>query len=473
MSETLRPDICIIGAGPGGLALAMGAAAFGVPTVLIEKGEMGGTHLNAGSVAARTLATTAQAAHVMRHADKLGLAASEPRFDYAHVQARLQSAIAAIAPSVSAARLQAMNLRVIRSAAHFISRKTVEAGDVRVEARRFVIATGAAPVLPHIAGLEYVRALTSETIFELTELPARLLVIGTSVHGLELAQAYQRLGSEVTVIAESALLPDLDTELRQPLLDALMREGIVLHAPVDTVRIDPDGTGVNASYRHDGRDETCAATHVLIAGPRAPNVHAIGLEQAGVAFDHAGIKVKQNLRTSNWRIHAIGDVIGAGSAQAAQAQASLLLRHLLFRQPVSFAAASVARVIHTDPAVATAGLTETEARAQDAKLRLYRLPLSEADAAHTGLPAPGHVKVVVGADGRILGASIIGPQAHELIAPWQLAATKRLRIEDMAAMPVPAMSLADASRRTALQHFSAKFRSPSVQSLIGLLRKFG
>lgn len=473
MSETLTPDICIIGAGAGGLALAMGAAAFGVPTVVIEKSEMGGTHLHHGSVATRSLAEVAQAAHDMRNAGQLGLAASEPRVDYGAVRAHIQTAITAIAPSLSEARLQAMNLRVLRGNAHFVSAKGIQVGDTKVEARRFVIATGAAPALPPIPGLEYVRALTSETIFELTELPTHLLVIGASVHGLELAQAYQRLGSRVTVIADSALLPEIDDELRQPLFDTLAREGVVLQAPVEAIRIDPDSAGLRASYRHQGQDETCVASHVLIAGHRAPNVHGIGLEQAGIAFDHDGIKVKRNFRTSNWRAHAIGDVIGAGSAQAAQVQASLLLRHLLFRQPVAFTPASAARVIQTDPAIATAGLSETEARAKDAALRIYRLPLSEADAAHTGLPVHGLVKAMVGRDGTVLGASIVGPQAQELIAPWQLAAMKRLRIEDMAAMPIPAMSLADASRRTALQHFSAKFRSPSVQSLIGLLRKLG
>lgn len=477
MSETLTPDICIIGAGPAGSALAMGAAAFGVPTVLIEKSEAGGTHLHHGGVAARTLAETARAAHAMRNADKLGLAVTEPRFDLADIRARLAAAKAAITPATSEARFQAMNLRIIHGAARFISAKTLEVGDTRISARRFVIATGASPTPPVIAGLEYVRALTTETIFDLPEWPSNLLIIGASVHALELAQAFHRLGSHVTVLADGEILADIDAEFRLPLLDALQREGITLQAPVESIRIEPDGSGLRAQYRQAGRnaeqEESLAASHVLIVGARAPNVHNLGLEQAGVAFDRDGIKVRRSFRTSNRRIHAIGDVIGSESAQVAQLQASLLLRQLLFRQPVTFAATDAARMIHTDPAVAIAGLSESEARAKDAKVRVYRLPLAEADAAHVGLPASGHIKTMVARDGRILGAAIIGPQAHELIAPWQLAVTKRLRIEDMAGAFVPAMSLADASRRIALHHFSANFRNPTLQSLIGLLRKLG
>jgi len=257
-------------------------------------------------------------------------------------------------------------------------------------------------------------------------------------------------------------------------LDALVREGVELRGHAEAIAIEPEGAGARASYRCDERHEDFVATHVLVAGRRAPNVHNIGLEQAKVAFDRHGIEVRKNFRTSNRKVHAIGDVIGGEmSAQSAQHQAGLLLRHLLFRLPAAAGPGSVARALQTDPGIAVAGLTENEARAKDPRARIYRLPLAEIEAAHTGLPVAGHVKVMVARDERVLGAAIVGPRADELIAPWQLAAAKRLRIDDMAATAVPTMSLAEVSRRAALQHFSAKFRSPLLQSLARFLRRFG
>lgn len=478
MTETLTPDICIIGGGAGGFAVATAAAAFGVAVVLVEKGEMGGDDINYGSVPAQVLRNAGSVAHAMRSAGDFGLAPRRPDVDMAAVQQRIRATIARLAPGVSEARLTAMNARVVRAAARFVSGKAVEAGNFRIEARRFVIATGSSPTIPKIAGLEYVRALTNETVFDLRELPQRLVIAGASRHGLELAQAFRRLGSEVVVIEAQTVLPDMDPEFVEHLLAALAREGIEIRQNAKIDRIEPDGKGVRAILASGTQADSVAGSHLLIAAGRSANVHNLGLEQAGVAYGREGIKVRADLRTSNRRVYAIGDVVDTvamegGSAQAAQYQARLVLRSLLFRQSASVVPGLVPQAIYTDPEIAIVGQQDDGKPGR--KTMVYRWPFAETEKAHAAvLGAPsGHIKVIVAPNGRILGAGIIGPQASELIAPWQLAIAKKLKIADMAESIVPHPTFSEVSRRASLMYYSVKLQSPLLQSVIRLLRKLG
>ncbi|MDF2119325.1 FAD-dependent oxidoreductase [Roseiarcaceae bacterium H3SJ34-1] len=484
MTETLTPDICIIGGGAGGFAVAAGAAAFGVAVVLIEKGEMGGDDLNYGSVPAQVLRNAGSAAHVMTSAQDLGLAPVQPAVDMAALQQRIRATIAGLAPAVSEARLTAMNVRVVRAAARFVSSKAVDAGDVRIEARRFVIATGSSPTVPKIAGLEYVRALTNETVFDLRELPQRLIIAGASRHGLELAQAFRRLGSEVIVLDARTVLSDMDPEFVDHLLGALTREGIEIRQNVKIERIEPDGKGIRAIVASGAQTDTVVGSHLLITAGRSANVHNLGLEQAGIAFGPDGIKVRANLRTSNRRVYAIGDVaqnniLQDGSAQAAQYQAGLVLRSLLFRQSAAVVPGLVPQALYTDPEIAVVGQQDDGAGKLGLKTMVYRWPFAETEKARAALgpgghgPANGHIKVIVAPNGQILGAGIVGPQASELIAPWQLAIAKKLKIGDMADLIVPHPSFSEVSRRASLMYYSVKLHSSLLQSVIGLLRKLG
>jgi len=476
MTETLTPDICIIGGGAGGFAVASAAAAFGVAVVLIEKGEMGGDNLNYGSVPAQVLRTAGFSAHVMASAQGLGLKPAKPEVDMAALQQRIRATVAGLAPAVSAARLTAMNVRVVRAAARFVSDKAVEAGDVRVEARRFVIATGSSPSVPKIAGLEFVRALTNETIFDLRELPRRLIVAGASRHGLELAQAFRRLGSEVIVLEAQTVLPGMDREFVEHLLVALTREGIDIRQNTTIERIEPDAAGIRASIASGAQTDSVAGSHLLITAGRSANVHNLGLEQAGIAYNADGIQVGANLRTTNRRVYAIGDVARTegGSAQAAHYQAGLVLRGLLFRQSRAVVPGLTPQALYTDPEIAIVGQQDDGTGQRGRKTMVYRWPFAETAKAGAALsPASGHIKVIVGSNGRVLGAGIVGPQASELIAPWQLAIAKKLKISDMADLVVPHPSFSEVSRQASLMYYSVKLQSSFLQSVIGFLRKFG
>lgn len=474
MSEILTPDICVIGAGSGGLSVAAAAAAMQVSTVLVEKGEMGGDCLNYGCVPSKALIAAGHAAHAMRSAGRFGIAPAEPDVDMAGVHAHVRGVIEAIAPNDSEARFASMGVKVIRAAGKFVSRDMLEAGGFQIRARRFVIATGASPAVPPIPGLEQIRYLTNETIFDLKELPGRLLIAGGGPIGMELAQAFRRLGAQVTVLEAARALSREDPELAAPVLRQLRAEGVDIREGASIKRLEALGAGVRAFVDSEGREETIEGSHILIATGRAPNVHNLGLEQAGVNFDRKGIKVSGSLRTSNRRIHAIGDVTGeAAFTHAANYHAGLVLRAALFRLSVKVNPVLIPRVTYTDPEIAVAGLTEAQARETHKSVNIYRWPFAENDRAQAGRETHGHVKIVASAKDLVLGAGIVGPHAGELIALWQLAISKGLKVGDIAGLVLPYPTLSEASKRAAVTQLLKGLGNPWLGRALRFLRRFG
>jgi pyruvate/2-oxoglutarate dehydrogenase complex dihydrolipoamide dehydrogenase (E3) component len=474
MTASSTTDLCVIGAGSAGLSVAMGAAALDVPVVLIEKGEMGGQCLNSGGVPSEALIAAARTAHVMRAAERFGIAAHEPWIDYSQIRAHLRDVIGAIAPNVSVARMEAMNVKVIRAAARFTSKTTVEAGGLTIRARRFVVATGSSPAALPIPGLEQIRSLTTESIFDLETLPTRLIVVGTETAGLELAQAFRRLGGEVTILETGKALADEDPELADILLVQLAREGIVLRENVEIVRVEPRGPGVRVILAGKTLQEAVDGSHLLIAAGRMPNVEGLGLEAAGVAFDKGGITLGRNLRSSNRRVYAVGDVGGAPfAAHAASYQAALVLRASLMRLPAGIEPTLIPRVIFTDPEIAVAGLREEDARRRHGTIRVLRWPFAENDRALAERVSVGHIKVIVSKRETVLGVGIVGPHAGELIGLWQLAISKALKVDDMAGLVMPYPTLSEVSQRAAATAVAARRRRPWTSRLMRLMRAFG
>lgn len=473
MPEILTPDLCVIGAGSGGLSVAAAAAAMGVPVVLIEKGEMGGDCLNVGCVPSKTLIAASHVAHAMRHAGRFGLMPVEPRFDYAKLRDHIRATIAAIAPNDSQARFEAMNVRVIRAAARFASRSTCEAGGFVIKARRFVVATGSSPAFPPIPGIDLVRPLTNESIFDLASLPPRLVVIGAGAMGIELAQAFRRLGSEVTVLDAGTALSREDDELAAPVLLRLAREGVVLRQNIKILRIEPRGAGLRLVLAGPTLEESIDGSHLLIAAGRKPNVENLGLEAARVVFDASGIRVGANLRSSNKRIYAVGDVAGGQFTHEANYHAGLVLRATLFRQSVKVQPKLLPRVTFCDPEIASIGLSEADARKSKIKINVLRWPFAENDRAHSQADTAGLIKIVTAKNGRILGAGITGAGAGDLIAPWALALAKNMEIADMAALVLPYPTRSEISRRVALTSFAPSLRSPWLGRILRFLRRFG
>ena len=468
------PDLCVIGAGSGGLSVAAAAAALGVPVVLIEKHKMGGDCLNTGCVPSKALLAAAHRAHVMRSSAAFGIAAQEPAIDFKRVQAHVQGVIRAIAPNDSVERFTALGVEVIQAAGRFVDRGTVEAGDVRIKARRFVIATGSSPAVPPIPGLDTVPYLTNETIFGVSDPIGHLIVIGGGPMGMELAQAHRRLGARVTVIESAAALGKDDPELTAVALRALRAEGIDVREGATAERVAVRAGTIEVAVADAHGKTTISGTHLLIAAGRKPNLDGLGLEAAGIKSDKSGIKVDSGLTTSNSRVFAIGDVTGGLQfTHVANYHAGIVIRRALFRVPARVAIEQLPWVTFTDPEIANAGLTEAQARARGGKVCVYRWPYHENDRAQAERTTQGLVKIVCDARGKILGAGIVGAQAGELIQVWSLAVSQGLKIGAMTHWVAPYPTLGEISKRAAFGSLAAKARSPGVRKILSLFRKLG
>ena len=475
--ERLKPDICVIGAGSGGLSVAAAAAAFGVPVVLIEKGKMGGECLNTGCVPSKSLIAAGKRARMIAEAAAFGVTAQATDIDFSRVHDHVHGVIAAIAPNDSKERFSGLGVHVIEGAARFKNRRTVVVGDaVEIRARRFVIATGSSPALPLILGLEAAPYLTNETIFDLTTCPEHLIVIGAGPIGLELAQAFRRLGAEVTVLEAGEPLSRDDPECATIVLDQLAREGVSVRSGVRVTRVEQAQSKLHVVLGGTAGEETIAGSHLLIATGRRANVDGLDLAAAGIAIARQGIVVDRGLRTTNRCVYAIGDVAGGAQfTHAANYHAGLVIRNALFRLPVRVDDDAIPRVTFTDPELAHVGLTEAQARGRGngSGIHVLRWPYHDNDRAQAEREARGHIKVVTDKRGRILGATIVGASAGELITAWTLAISQGLNIRAVAGIVVPYPTFAEIGKRAAMTYFTPSLTSPWVRRIIGLLRRFG
>ena len=472
--DTLKADICVIGAGSAGLSVAAGAAQLGRKTVLIEKGEMGGDCLNTGCVPSKALLAAAAVAQTMRDAAPFGIAAASPQIDAAAVHAHLRQVIARIAPNDSQARFEGLGVTVIRAPAQFIDGRTVEAGGRRIRARRFVIATGSRAAMPPLPGLGAVSVFTNETIFNKDFIPPHLLVIGGGPIGCELAQAHRRLGGKVTLVEAVRLLPRDDAEAAGVVRQALAADGIRIFEGAQVTSLKPAQDGVEAHIVTRHGSEVLKASHLLVATGRRPNIEGLGLEHADIDYTPTGITVDHRLKTTNKRVYAIGDVTGAPQfTHVANYHAGLVIRNALFRMPVKADYRAIPRVTYTDPELAQVGLTETEARAADPRATSVRAEFAENDRAIAAREARGFAKLVLGRGGRILGATIVGPHAGELIGLWALAIGQKTKLSAVAAMTMAYPTLGEVSKRAAGARYTPALFSRRTRALVRLLSWFG
>jgi len=477
--QQVKPDICVIGAGAGGLAAASAAAAFGVNVVLIEKAEMGGDSLNSGALPSKALLAAAERAQILRQgafrsAARLGIKSTRFGVDFAAVRAHVRDVIAAAAPQDSRERFKGLGVHVVGGEGRFTDAETVAVNGYDVKARRFVIATGSSPALPAIPGLADTPHLTNETVFDLAECPRHLIVIGADSIGLELAQAFRRFGAEVTVLEPATPLAGADPECASVVLDALAREGVTLRAGVAIRQVRRTLARVQIEIASDAGEETIEGSHLLVAAGRRPNLENLDLDAAGIRYGPAGIVVDRGLRTSNKQVYAIGDVTGAPAlSHLAHHQAGLVIRNALFRTRVDAERYAVPSVTYTDPELAQVGMAEDEARTQAGIIRVLRSPYRENDRALATGATNGHIKIVTDRKGNILGVTIVGAAASENIAAWTLAINQKLNIDAFAGVIVPYPTYAEVGKRAAMTYFTRGLTSPVVRRIIGWLRRFG
>ncbi|WP_095587561.1 dihydrolipoyl dehydrogenase family protein [Actibacterium ureilyticum] len=460
----VETDLCIIGGGSGGLSLAAGAVQMGARVVLIEGHKMGGDCLNYGCVPSKALLAAGKAAQAMRQA-RFGVTGAEPGIDFAAAKDHVRDVIATIEPHDSVERFTGLGVQVIEAYGQFISPTELQAGDTVVTARRFVIATGSSPLVPPIPGVEDVTVHTNETIFDLRARPDHLLIIGGGPIGLEMAQAHRRLGSKVTVIEGDRALGKDDPELATIVLDKLRGEGIEIHEGQMAAQIGKAGQGVFVQTKDGTRFE---GSHLLMAVGRKPNIDRLNLDAAGVETTRAGVKVGADLRSTNKRIYAIGDVAGGLQfTHVAGYHAGVVIRPILLGLPAKARTDHIPWVTYTDPELAQIGLTEAQARdAHGDKLTVARFDYAGNDRAIATGKTAGLIKVMV-VGGRPVGASIVGAQAGELIGIWALAIANRLKMSAIANMVAPYPTLGEVNKRAAGAYFSPKlFDNPWVKRMV-------
>ena len=476
--EQIRADICVIGGGSGGLMVAAGAARLGASTVLIEPGPMGGDCLNYGCVPSKALLAAGKRAAAFRGSTAFGIEATDPVVDFAAVADHVAEVIAGIASHDSVERFESLGVRVLTARARFTGPKEVEAGDHRITARRFVIATGSRPSVPPIPGLDQTPFFTNETLFANRELPNHLIILGGGPVGVEMADAHRNLGADVTIIEQAKVLAGEDPELSAVLIDRLKANGVRFLGATKVTHVESlesrDGR-VRVSCRTGSETQDLTGSHLLVAVGRAANVDGLGLEAAGVQYSATGITVSPGLRTSNRKIYAIGDVTGGPQfTHAANYQAGIVLRSALFRLPAKVRPGAIPRVLFTDPELAQAGMTEAEARKEygDA-IRVVRWPFAENDRARTERRTGGLVKAVTTRRGRILGAGIAGAHAGELIQPWCMALSAGKRISALRGFVAPYPTLGEASGRAAGTFYEDALFGPWSRRMVAFLSKFG
>ncbi|WP_336231724.1 dihydrolipoyl dehydrogenase family protein [Thalassospira sp. CH_XMU1458] len=474
MNKIITTDICVIGAGSGGLSVAAGAVQMGAKVVLIEKGKMGGDCLNTGCVPSKALLAAGHAAENARRASRFGVSTGPVEIDFGRAIDHVHSVIAGIAPHDSVERFEELGCTVIQAEARFTGPGEVVAGDTTIKAKRFVIATGSRAAVPPIPGLETVCYFTNETIFENRVRPEHLIIVGGGPIGLEMAQAHHQLGAKVTVIEMGTILPKDDPDLVAVVRDRIKADGISLYEGAKTKEILDVNDQIRVVIEHQGIEITLEGSHLLLATGRKPNVENLGLKDAGIEFTDRGISVDARLRTSNKKVFAIGDITGGLQfTHMAGYDAGIVIRNALFRLPAKVDHSAVPWVTYTNPELAQVGLTEKAAREQYGDdIRVVTWDYAENDRARAEAETEGFIKVITKPNGRILGAAIVGRQAGELIGVWSLAISKKMKIGAIAGMIAPYPTLGELSKRVAGAWYTPSLFGEKTRKLVRFLLRF-
>lgn len=440
MTNNTHYDLVVIGAGSGGLVGARFAAQLGARVALIEKARIGGDCTWTGCVPSKALLKAAKVAHAVRTAAHYGVVANQPSVEMAGVRQYVRNAMQAVYKLETPEELANEKVEVIFGAAQFVDAATISAGERLIRSKAFLVTTGARPLLPTLPGLKDVPFVTYEQIFDNDVLPKTMIVLGGGPIGMEMAQAYQRLGSEVTVVTDS-VLPKEEAEVQKLMQSILEQEGVrFLLERAKSVR--RDGTGVVLSTeRHEVQGEL-----LLVAAGRRPNLEGLQLERAGVRFSDKGITVDSRLRTNVKNIYAAGDVSGGYQfTHYAAWQAFQAVRNALLPGSSSGISELVPWVTFTDPEVAHIGATEQQAAAEHGRrIRVHRWEMGKADRAICENDTLGFLKIITKPDGTILGATMIGARAGEAIMELVIAMKQRMKVGDLAATihPYPTYSTA-------------------------------
>jgi pyruvate/2-oxoglutarate dehydrogenase complex dihydrolipoamide dehydrogenase (E3) component len=467
-------QMVVLGAGTAGLVTAAVCAALGARTALVEKHYLGGDCLNYGCVPSKTLIRSARIAAACRETNVYGVKVGAVEVDFSSVMERLRKIRADISPHDSVQRFTELGVDVFLGPGRYTSEKTLEVEGKKLTFKRSLIATGARAAELPVPGLKEAGYLTNETVFSLTELPNRLAVIGGGPIGCEMAQAFRRLGSEVSLFEKNdRILSKEEHKASEILREVFIREGIQVHTGSQIHRVEQGDSGKRIYFTDSQGKENLIEVNKILAGVgRQPNVEGLGLDEAGVEYDpRAGVKVNDYLQTSNSRIYAAGDICSALKfTHLADAHARIVVANALFaigpfgRQRAD--TLTVPWTTYTEPEVAHVGLSEGQAREQGFKIIIYEQEFQEVDRAVTEGKTDGYVRLVAEKSGRILGATIVGPHAGEMISEISVAMAARMTLGELSSVIHPYPTLAEVIKKVADAGKREKL-TPLVKKILG------
>lgn len=474
MSSMIHCDLAIMGGGAGGLSVAAGAAQMGVKVVLIEPEKMGGDCLNYGCIPSKALLAAAKTAEIIRRAGRFGIKASEPEMNMAEVMQQVQKVIDTIAVHDSIERFEKLGVRVIKAAGEFKDAKTLRAGEFLIKARRFVIATGSSPAIPPIAGLDQISFLTNETIFSLTQKPEHLIIIGGGPIGCEFAQAFLMLGTKVTVLEGFKILPHDEQDLVSILREHFAHQGLNLFEGIKVLSVAQQGSAITVLIEKEGVQQTIQGSHLVVATGRKPNLNGLNLERANIAYTPKGIQVNARLCTTNSNVYAMGDVAGSFQfTHVAGYHAGIVLKNILFKIPAKVDYRALPWVTYTLPELAHVGLSSEEALKKDPRAKIFTWDFAENDRAQAEHEIIGKIKLMTDRKGKILGVSILGPQAGELLAPWIMAIQTQKTVRALTDIIIPYPTLSEINKRVAGEFYTPILFSKRIKWLVRLLGLLG
>ena len=462
-------DIGILGGGAAGLTVAAGAAQLGAKVLLVEKeNALGGDCLHYGCVPSKTLIRSAQVYHLMKSGSKFGLPElSPPPVDYKQIAHRIQEVIAEIQKHDSEERFCSLGAKVEFGNPVFVGKHGVELNGKTFSAKYWVIATGSSPVIPPIKGLEEVNYLTNKEIFSLDRLPETMVILGAGPIAAEMAQAFCRLGTKVTVIQRSGqILSKEDKDMADALMNVLISEGvnIRLNSSVLEVRENKGLKEVIILEKGSNGSQVVRAEALLIAMGRKPNIEGLGLEDIGVQYNKKGLQLDDKLRTTQKHIFGAGDVTGAFQfTHAAGYEGSIVLSNTIFRLRRKANYAHMPWCTYTDPELASVGVNEKRAKEAGIKYSVYTEHFKDNDRSLAEGEKIGKIKMILDDGNKPIGIQILGPQAGELLSEWVAGLAGKVKVSTIAAAVHPYPTLAEVNKRVAGAYVSTRLFSDRIR----------
>ena len=459
----------IIGGGAGGLVVASVAAQLGLDVVLIEKNpQPGGDCLHFGCVPSKALLKVAHVAHTVRHAVEYGVNAKFTGIDIDGSTSAVRRAIDTIAPHDSRERFESLGCEVITGKAQFETAHSVRVNNQTIHAKKIVLATGSVPFIPDIEGLAKVDYLTNEDMFSMPSLPGSLLILGAGPVGIEMAQAYARLGCKVTLVEMAdRILPGMDNDAATSLAEVLAAEGITILTGRRVLKVAQSEAGIAISM---AAGEIVIGEKILVATGRRAMLSGLELEKAGVKYSARGVDVNTRMQTSVKHIYACGDVTGQlALTHVAEHQAGVVIANIVFKIPRRINYRVIPVVVYTDPECAQIGCTENEL-SDDKKINVVRFDMSALDRAITENKKSGFAKLIV-RKGRLLGAHILGPRAGDVIHELALAMNEKIKLSRIAALVHAYPSYAQINRRAAGAYYTPSLYSARTRLLVKWLHR--